>query len=307
MSTALSKYLLNALPLTVLALGTFSPGTDAIVAKEHVTLESVIKVWRKREETVKSFRFELSNEDLTGKGSLMGGPPAETTAKLNRILIVDGSKMRYERTGDQWTSKGVTAFKYIATFDGRIDKQLFLYPRADEFVHSRAWIRSTKQHSDARNFHLSPIIRHMRPLSSDFHCIDVDRLKILREDDSFRRIHCVVLEEPHPENNRRYEYWVAPEQEMAIVRQLQYFREVLENEAEVTFKQDPKHGWIPDHWHTARYGDEEKSLLDSSTAQVTEYKLNASVPESTFDVDFPARTEVFDRRTASKPASGDTK
>jgi hypothetical protein len=272
------------------------------------TVAAVLKVWQAREQATRSFRCEMSGEFLTGKGSIIstlegGGvehaitePRSDMKANQRSLLVVDGSSMRYERQGMEWADaiKDTAPQTMISTFDGRQSKQLFKRDREDDLVHSRAFVNNNGKHPEAHNLYLSPIIRHFRPISSDFGVIHPTQLVSAGPDEVVRGLKCHVLKDPNSDNLRSCKFWVASEQGMAIVRYVSYFQDRVENQAEITFRKDDILGWIPAKWSAVRMGGKGAQVLDSCAMVLERCEVNLAVPAGTFDVAFPAGTEVID-------------
>jgi hypothetical protein len=295
------------LKIALLALAALVAAAGSASAQDAASLESVLRVWRERERATRSLRFELRREYLIGKESLLGAaegggavaePPSPIKANQTCVLVVDGVKMRYERIGETWIDslKAPAPETMIAVFDGRGQKILHRRDRSDDLVHSTGFVRANKSHPDVHNLYLSPIIRHFRPVSAAFGVVKLDRLELSAAGEEVDGKRCIVLEEPQPDGLRIRKYWIVPDQDMAVVRYVGYFKGSVEDQADVTFAKDPLLGWIPDRWTAIRFGSERK-ILSSATTLVARKEVNVAVPPETFDVAFPPGTKVFDNTT----------
>jgi hypothetical protein len=268
----------------------------AASAEERAPLEEVLKVWREREEATRSFRFVISEDYVIGHGTAgpvegpePSGPPEDAKAKRRTTLTVDGDLMRIERLGQSWIASALalTPSTYISTFDGTLNKSFY------QDVNARGFVSRRDKHGDAGNVYLSPVLRHFRPLSPVFGVFKLDRLKVVSTDAVLNDTRCIVLEEPQPDGLRVRKYWVAPEQAMAIIRYEGTFKGHPEVQADVTFKHDDKHGWVPHRWHAARFAEHER-ILSSGESVVADFDLNPKVPAQSFELDFPPGTTVSD-------------
>lgn len=282
---------ITALLIVAGLIGAFPVGAE----DNRATLDSIVKAWRNRESASRSFQFELADEYITGKGSLMGEPQTDVTSSESRRILVDGDNMRYERVGLTLAEKRLIPVKYVSTHKLMTNKSLYERDKNEDETHSRAYIRTSNKHSDSNNLYISPISRHYRALTVG--AISPAKLRIVTEDASIEGVRCILLESPGP-GARRDRFWVAPDQDMAILRYVRYITEdVLEYQLEASFKRGPVHGWVPDRWRAVRFGDDKKRVLDSCSTRVIAFGINISVEESSFDIVFPPGTEVFDKRS----------
>jgi hypothetical protein len=207
---------------------------------------------------------------------------------LQAVLTIDGTKVRHERVGPVWDDLLGAAVhaNVVEAFDGKIGKTL------SEATSKQGWISAQEMHQNANNIHLVPVLRHYRHLSPAFGLCDPDCLRIVSTDESLRGVACILLEEVRPNWSRKY--WVAPEQEMSIVRYVSMQRGQVTAESDVSFRKHALHGWLPVHWNASVYVNGGKKV-SSCTTTVAAFEINLDVPESKFDIAFPTGTEVYDR------------
>ena len=263
-------------------------------AEKESPIESVLRVWRERERTVRTLRFELTDEHLVGKGTgAIEGPlepAAEVTVKRRTNLTIDGDRMRLERLGEDWIAgRGIRPLTYISLFDGKLNKEFYQHESAIGFLAARG------KHSEGGNTYLSPIIRHFRPFSSAFRPLAIDRLKVVATDAEIDKMRCILLEDRLPDGVRVASYWVSPEQGMSVVRYQTTFKDHIEWRLDASYKNDPKHGWVPDKWQ-ATHGTPERRL-SAGKLIVEKFSINERVPPQTFEFEFPPGTQVNDKIT----------
>lgn len=295
MARSISCTLLRA-AVASLSLGVASGVAHTLFAQGE-TLDTIVGVWRERERETKTVQIELAESFLTGKGSILGGPPKDIVSDLRCVLIIDGQKIRYERIGEVWTDvvKSSVPETMIAVFDGKVAKVLSQRPRNDDVLHSLGWIRKSREHPDVRNSYLAPALWHYRPLSPSLGGFHADQLKLVKTDALVDGRRCLLLEErkagkPLVLRN----YWVDPERDMSIVRLVRTWGQVVDHQCDISYQKDPKDGWRPIRWKAISFGDEGK-VLHSGEDAVTDCNLNVPIPASSFEIDFPPGTEVFDR------------
>ncbi len=275
-------------PFSIAAFALFAVGSATSVQAAEVTLDDVLRVWKKREEATRTFRFETTDDHLEVKGM-----PRPVRTSGRRILTVDGVKMKHEMIGDAWN--GIDAaipMNQISAFDGEHERDLRGLERNDDLLHSTGWIRKPDRHSDVGNIFISPILRHYRPIAATFADIKLDKLRVAGTD-TVDGVPCVILEETG-KPGRIAKYFVAPGREMAILRYERTFQGRRASQAEIAYMRDPKHGWVPDRWSAAIFerGD---TLMSSGSHTVTHFEINVTYSKEMFDVEFPPGTEVFDR------------
>jgi hypothetical protein len=272
---------------------------NAIAQRLPVSVDEVVRVWRARETATRSLRFEMAGQYRQKTDSLAGPEALEyTETSERRLVVIDGSNMRHERAIAATWHNGARALlpvTVIAVSDGKIAKVLDQQNRNDDVVHSEGFIRDgRKPHRDANNLFLSPIIRHFRPTSPAFSAIRVNGLTVSNQDSMAGGMRCVLLEEALPDGQRRRLHWVAPEQDMAIVRSAGYLGRTLEHQVDASFKRDAVFGWIPDRWNVVLFFEKE-TIASSAASTVTSRDVNPQVSAETFDIKFPPGTQVFDK------------
>lgn len=274
---------------TVLVLMTSGARRD-----EKTPLESVVKIWRERELATKSVRIEFGGDYVMGKGSMPGGPPEDVMTTEERTVVIDGVKMRHERRFSLWNdaTNALEPTRRVSVFDGVLSKTLSDPRRADGAHRPLGWVTRAQAHNDRSNVYLSPILRHYRPLSPAFGVIKTERLKIADAKEIVDGLSCVVLEEPQVDTAQVCKYWVAPEQEMSIVRFVRLSAGAVMLQADVTYRREDG-AWVPARWKAIRYGSKD-NVLDSCSATLKRIEINAPVNAATFDIEFPEGTEVFD-------------
>lgn len=271
----------------VLLLGPFS-WIAPLAAEDATTLDDVLRVWRKREEATRSVEFAIATEFLTTRG-----PPKPRKENERWSVTIDGVKMRYERFATIWND-AVSADvpeEVTEVFDGTIKQVLHYRDRPDDAVFSQGWINKSDKHPTVNSIYLSPILKHYRPFA--YGIVKVDGLRLVSTKESVDGIPCFLVEESLPALARVAKYWVAPGQDMAIVRYTRQFRGKPELQLEVSFKSDPVHGWMPDRWSAARFTGGTK-IIDSATSVITTKALNLEVPANKFAIVFPTGTLVYD-------------
>lgn len=289
----------GAVVCATLAIAVVYP--PACSAAEPETLETVLAVWRKREAGAKTVKVVMAEESMTGEtigleGELVGG-----TAKMQRVIVLDGTNMRHERAGQMWNrgSKEPDQVTDLSVIDGHRAKELSKVGRDDGASRSNGRISNRDKHRDVLIVHMSPVLRHWRPLSPALNPFKVDELKLVSTEEKIGGDRCILIQEPYGMFGGIRKYWIAPGKDMAIVRTIVLRGETLLNEVNVSFKDDAKLGWVPEKWKSTSYRNDGRAM-HSATHTVTDIEINLDVPPGTFDIVFPPGTEVYDSIAKAK-------
>jgi hypothetical protein len=88
-------------------------------------------------------------------------------------------------------------------------------------------------------------------------------------------------------------YWLDPDRDYIVLRELRMADGRECSRTEISYRADPKFGWIPTGWKEAAV-DERGGFDDLLTSKVTELAINEPLPESTFRLVFPKGAEIND-------------
>ena len=104
------SYAGRAIALLIVSIMGSSFGPFWAAADEAITLSQVLNAWRKREQRVKSFRFQWSEDHFQAKGSLVLPPdpqykgvvfpPKDTTYRVESSCEMVQNAMRYSYSGE---------------------------------------------------------------------------------------------------------------------------------------------------------------------------------------------------------------
>lgn len=275
------------------ALATVAAGLCLFFAKallaEEETLKEIFDVWIKREVATSSVKFVMTENYITGKGTIGGGPPRDIETKLRRVVVLEGENMRHERAGDVWGLGRVEPYSRLAVNDGDRSKNLTV-----NALYSVGRTENQPQHDDVKSACLRPILWHYRPLAPKFGVFAIGKLKIVSRKEMLDGTRCILLEEPTEFPGRVWRYWVAPDKEMAVIRRVLVEGAIVRDQTDVTFKRDPKHGWMPSSWKTVHFKRKTGETFSAAKLAVVESDVNYAVPAGTFDIVFPPKTKVFD-------------
>ena len=98
----------------------------------------------------------------------------------------------------------------------------------------------------------------------------------------------------------RYSIWTDPAREFVPLRVTisSSVTGKTMTQADITYRQDPAHGWTPKGWRIVQPANGD--LRHSIVAHVTDSAINIAIPRSRFQIDFPPGTVVIDMRNNSE-------
>ncbi|HUE72397.1 MAG TPA: hypothetical protein VMP01_16045 [Pirellulaceae bacterium] len=284
----------TSLSCFVAALALFSIAVPwACIAAEPETLETVLAVWRKRETAARTLKVVISKVSTLSHGTGLEGEAIGGTRQGQLTVILDGTNFRSEEQGE-FTDPGSDVpqqLLMIAANNGDRLKALTRVSVEEKVIRSSGNIHAGTNRNDMRI--RSPIVLHWRALCPVNDQIKPGELKLVSTDEKIGKVRCLLLQKPHGTRGGIESFWVAPDQDMAILRRTTTQPGRLTSETDVTFKFDAKLGWIPANWIRKGY-KQDGSVLGTYKATVVTTEVNPDVPKETFDILWPPGTEVYD-------------
>lgn len=297
--------------LILLAAGmSVRAGADSVTRPQGpVSVDTVMKAWKARQERTRSGRFVWSKKKTYAKGSLSSGywsddrpdviPPEDTTVESTDTFIFDGIKLRYASDGHKWLFwiKDFGRQPYISVFDGLLSKSFSprvvtasidpaRIPAASGTIHAKG------EHPDRGNLYIEAPIITYRPLCPALSTFEPDKWEVSPEAGTLHGKGYVVLRKSHTEG-RTEECWVDPDRDFLPVRCSEYRHDKLIVDLLISHRQDASGSWFPSEWRTIWLrGD--GSVKEASEVRVTEHAINIPVDEREFQLEFPVGTTVHD-------------
>jgi hypothetical protein len=306
------------------AVVVFASATSAAQSDDApVTPEGVFKVWRERQEGLRTVRVEWTEEIVTGEytkaaiaskaerarsktmtESDPGGRP-ETSAPSPRVdqaddrdtlqstMTIAGDDFRYERTGYVWQpmSNAKERRNYVAL--GTAASSLSF----SQGSRPMGVIFKNKTFRDANNYHLLPLIVNFRPLDSRLGLFNAGHWNVRKDTAVVNDVPCVVLETN--EGAVTHRCWLTQDGYY-----LQRYTNSFEGKLQLAV--NCRHKTVSGRrvvgsWTMTLHAPNTGDLRESTTATVVDVRLNLDLPPDAFKFEFPAGTDVRDRRDEKEP------
>jgi hypothetical protein len=269
------------------------------------TVATIVNVWKARQDSVRTVRFIYGGKESAAKESL--SPPGRSLPKppeqgisfdANEGIMLDGDKMRYQIKGSIWDAeKGeLVPNEKIFTFDGEESKDF--WPKGTKKA-DQGYINTIKHNSQVTSLHALPILMLFRPFHSSMGFFKPERYVVGPQPGVIGDRTCLILNEvPEPTSTRVRAIWVDPARDYVVCRYAISTNGQTHVKLDISYQQDPKHGWVPSEWDVTELASADV-VLRSFTAKVSDYAINVPLDAALFQVDFPAGTWVTDFREKS--------
>lgn len=279
-----------------------------------VTLDTIHAAWRKRQDAVKSARFEWAETHTVPKG-LHGEegqkkyPPDDVQYDHHRRLTLDGNMLRLEWRGMQWNNekKKFVDQTYWSAADGRTSKSFFethTEPLSDG-PYPIGLIHKKSDNPDlVGGFPGKVLLFCVRPLDPNMGC--TGKLKAILSPTSPPVVTASqrdgrtysLIQERFGDYARSI--WVDAARDFVIVRYAVAMKGREFEVDEVVYDEDRTIGWVPRSWRSTGWNQgaggtwKFRSLRNAS---MVNYEINPTVDNAVFRPSFPPGTMVTDYRT----------
>jgi hypothetical protein len=299
----------RAISLLIVSINATSIGPFRVAADEAIPLSQVLNAWRKREQRVKSFRFQWSEDHFQAKGSLelppapqykdVVFPPKDTTYRVKSSCEMGENAMRYSFSGESlqlYNDGALEHREYVSASDGDVSKAFWPIPNKLR-NYPKGVIFDEKICSDASTLDVKPLLWMYRALDPRF-AFSENQLQLLPRTGVIDGRACAIV--GFVNGQTKYSIWTDPARDFVPLRftiSSSVTGETM-TQADITYRQDPSHGWTPTGWQIVQRanGDMRRSII----ARVTDSAINIAIPRSRFQIDFPPGTVVIDMRNNSE-------
>ena len=149
---------------------------------------------------------------------------------------------------------------------------------------------------DTQRVEIRPLVQCCRSIDVDYVRIDFKNYRVVPGHDMVNGIQAVRLR-PQDTSGIAREYWVAPEQDFAVVKIVERFNRKLPGfDIEITNRHYDGFGWAPYQWKAVAML-EDGTVVTSSDVTVVESAIGEGIDESEFVIDFPRGTRLQNRET----------
>jgi hypothetical protein len=276
----------------------------------------VEKVWRARQERIRSIRIAWTEHSTVEKGAWMDPeidpevkrrglgpmPPTDVSFEGNVLVALDGNLMRYELQDCEWSVKEgrLVPRREISTYDGNVAT---LYCPVDSNPYPQAGLTGRQSNEEFANVTIRPLLLFCRPLANE--CLKSTSLSgysVATEAAVVAGRRCVLLEWGSAgrfSGGPGVSLWVDPERDGVVARYAVGGRDPsgalrLRYQADVSYRKDDTHGWVPTGWNST----ETEMHKIYRKVEVTQLSINPTIDPSEFSqTEFAPGTWVFDRRS----------
>jgi hypothetical protein len=273
--------------------------------KPVATRPEIIAAWRKRTETIQSFRFAWTERQIHPKGWIpnprfperewlnIPGLRRDRTYTVSKTLSVDGNKMRYafelnrpsepdgviimSPTGDTTGFGEGRHYSYVSVFDGQSEQVRLTLLNGDMPPTAFA----TTSNVDAQDLDTRPIMMALRPLDPVMGHLLVDRAVPNEGRRIFKGRSTMILEERRDPSGWKTSVWIEPERDFLVNRYHVCFEQQISIEIDVDYVQDARWGWIPNAWTVSEMLADGK-VHRLTEARVTSYAINELIAAEEF-------------------------
>jgi hypothetical protein len=274
-----------------------------------ITMQQIIKAWKKRQDHVHSLKYEWVVNSYQTKEfreridrlnkhvdfSPDGKEVTELEYDHRYVFYLDGIRTICETSGQTPSGRGdalVTPLDSRNVFDGKEYLRLQTVQAHEKGVtFQQADLFLTNE--DLRNeIQLLPLVLTFRMLDERMQFFaPMETLRISPEPIVVDGRACIVVA------GKLLSFWVDPEREFSIVAFNQLARDggPILMQLQVSHEQHPEHGWVPSGWEWISQTSQGE-LKSRSTSTVIEYAINPVIPDEDFKIDIPVGALVIDVR-----------
>ena len=267
----------------------------------NALLSTVIKEWRRREDSTTSFRFVWKARHFRGAGYQAlpqdGEKPArtgDTRISLTMSQAESGCQAKFETERDFWRAnedrfaRGST----ISAFDGSRHRSLAI-EGADSFPRGAVGGLSNDDGSAiVKNVWFLPLRLMYYPLHEGFGVLDPDRLVLASDSDVVDGRDCLVVSQSDSKG-RVLKVWVDPNREYVPIKYSKVARGIARRHITIDYVKDSEANWVPSSWKVDEL-DLKGKIMESLAAEVVERQVNARFTVQDFQIEFPMGTYVRD-------------
>lgn len=283
-------------------------GTDqsAEDSEGTVTVSQIVDIWRLRQDHLRTLTIKWDQQEIVMKGMLPRPPdgesqqpaedavipPSDVTLTGEFSLTIDGEKMRYVEDCERFSDNHNAQYRQRSTrvYDGQ--QYLACFPKGTGDFPIGEIQPETHALAVTHERNVVPIRLAYRILSSAMGGVEPSMLRLepMEIDVLGRSCRLVRVE---LSQGRRIDLYVDPSRGYLPVRQTFLNRGSVLNEWTIESYLQSADSWVPQKW---RYSELDKAgnLVRTLSAEVTSYSLNEPVAPSSFTIDFPEGTWVYD-------------
>lgn len=269
--------------------------------------DALRKAWQRRQDLVKTARFEWQSTcderpaRTPQEAANSSTVPDLVTIRLPGVFMLDGKKCRYSTS--QINLRGVadpTEGEYLSTFNGRQSRHLFS-GKAKSI--NQGVVHSAPKYNDMGNIHFRALTLCLRGLDANFHgsAEFLSSLEVVSREQVVdgRQCNLLRLKSERSQQDVVHSLAVDPAREYVVVQHAVQVKGRLSSQLDITYREDPIVGWVPNGWHVIRL-DRNGVVASRAKSVVSDYGLNEPLSDELFTIEFSPGTYVEDRASGTK-------
>jgi hypothetical protein len=262
------------------------------------TPAQIAQAWAEREKKVKSCRVVWSEVTTYPKGSFYAAPRAkpedapttDLTIPATCKLIIDASKSRHEYQGQRWstTTHKLESDASIATFNGTKSARTTLQSPLIE--NQQVVIKKETVSPESGWPHLLPVWMTIRPSIAQKR-IPIEQFVATGRKEKINNRLCSEFTQSVPDG--RKQVFIDIERDYQVTRYVDSWNDKLHIKVEISYRPDAVLGWVPATWDFVQC-NRNGAIELSKRCTVSEFAVNADVPETEFEPVLPVGARVVD-------------
>lgn len=266
-------------------------------------VDRVVKAWQARESRFQTWDISWTGTGFRSKFSVAidakrtnpkGIPDISFPYKV-RLICAGADRIRSEYEGKNWSLKRgeLVPFKVINICDGKSGITYFPWNQKYKI----AYIAACEAAEDANDIQTIPLFIFLRPFGQPFGKIDPTKLELVTTSAEINGTRCCLLK--FRRTNQNDLIWVETSKDYLPIRyswSRPKYGDVPDDIIDIEYAYDETNGWFPVSW-TNRWLTLKGAVYEKYTARVTDARINATIPEDMFKLEFPVGTWVENRIT----------
>jgi hypothetical protein len=294
----------------VSADGLMPVGKTAVAAP---SMDAIVAAWTKRQEKAKSVKFTWHEEQVGSKGEKTEG---------THTALIDGGRFAYVADNDPYPPDVASLLiKSELGNAGNKESRRQPAPGTDVSPARRAFDGTTTRTyrsinhpeltgigSTRRGFHideaqgpaLEPVLLMFRPFDANLGRFKAADYVVSPMSGKIGDVSCVIIESSEAVGGIRTFYWLDPARDYIVLRKQQTQNGRDHERMDISYRNDPAAGWIPDGCHESSISEVGRSCR-SANSRITAFSVNQPIPAAEFLVDFPKGTKVRAAQAQATP------
>lgn len=274
----------------------------------EATLDAVIRAWSQRQENTRALRFvwdqtltvrkappiDEDSAERSGPADSAPGPGEMVTVQQTITLTLDRDKLAYAVETEGARALSMPPY-YKSTYDGKSSRMYAQVESDDPRLGTGTGVIRGEAHAfDTDSIQVRPLLLCYRPLHPALGRIDPADYRLGPERGWVGDASCLIIEHAGDQQPHKF-YWVDPDRDFIVLRESETYRGIDRIRKDIKYERDATHGWVPTGWSFVNL-DENGELRETASATVSEYSINAAIPSSEFEIQYPEGTYLTDAR-----------